>query len=62
MSSQPEPDRSPQLSSEELEFVRDSLTGRPSWLDLARTIESHAKESGSEPLGLLGLPGRSGRR
>lgn len=44
-----------QLSDEDVRVVREALTGRPSWLELARALESEASTHESEPLKMLSL-------
>src|SRR5215213_3359529 len=44
-----------QLQEEELCVVRGALTGRPSWLELARVLEDAANAKGSEALRMLSL-------
>jgi hypothetical protein len=44
-----------QLSDEEIRVVREALTGRPSWLELARALEAEATTHDSEALKMLSL-------
>lgn len=44
-----------QLTDEEAQVVREALTGRPGWLDLAHTLERAAKSKESEALQMLSL-------
>jgi hypothetical protein len=44
-----------QLDEGEEVVLREALTGRPEWLDLARALEDAANERGSEALRMLGL-------
>jgi len=44
-----------QLDEREETFLREALTGRPEWLDLARGLEEAANASGSEALRMLSL-------
>jgi hypothetical protein len=59
-----------QLQEAELSVVREALTGRPDWLDLAHALEEAAKARESEALRMLSLafvydlipPSQDGRR
>lgn len=44
-----------QITDEETQVVREALTGRPGWLDLAHALEKEAKSKGSEALQMLSL-------
>lgn len=44
-----------QLEESEEVVLREALTGRPEWLDLARALEDAANERGSEALRMLSL-------
>lgn len=43
------------LSDEDIRVVREALTGRPSWLEFARALESEANSHESEALKMLSL-------
>lgn len=44
-----------ELTDEEARVVREALTGRPSWLELARALEETANANGAEALRMLSL-------
>lgn len=44
-----------QLSAEEIGITREALTGRPSWLELARALEAEATAHDGEALKMLSL-------
>lgn len=52
----PESDEVPgELSGDELQFVRDALTGRPDWFSLSQRFPGPAEDSGSARLKSLGM-------